>query len=165
MASRSWRAVPWPDWAAETFSSICIPRRTGRLDMTSSRNIPLEDFYELLKPPIYGLGATNGGVADYCDLMGWGSLKILVWQRAAPNVSLTRSAGFRRVAQTDRIGPKRKSKPAYFARATKLFPGLSCATLNAARAMADDKKATLVAALEGLRSRGQRGPHTFPSRV
>jgi hypothetical protein len=52
------------------------------------------------------------------------------------------------VAQTDRIGPKRKSKPAYFATATKLFPGLSCATLNAARAIADDKKATLIAALE-----------------
>jgi hypothetical protein len=72
--------------------------------------IALEDFHELLKPPIYGLGAIK-------------------------DVGLKTSAGFRGVAQTDRIGPETKVETRVFRQGHQAIPGIFRATFNAGRSI------------------------------
>jgi hypothetical protein len=84
--------------------------------------LSFDDFHELLKPPIYGLGATQEAFAAYYDLMGWGRPRFWFGKERK---GTTRRQGHAEVwLKQIASGPKRKPKDAYFAEAARQFPGL-----------------------------------------
>jgi hypothetical protein len=83
--------------------------------------IPIEDFDELLKPPIYGLGATREAFAAFCDEIGYERPRFWFRKSRHDNWTARREreaeTWFKGIAK----GPKRKTKSAYRDEAAKQF--------------------------------------------
>jgi hypothetical protein len=92
--------------------------------------IRLDDFHELLKPPIVGLGATKEAFAAYCDLMGWDRPRFWFGKEPPRTRTARRQREFEAWFKQIASGPKLKTKDAYFAEAIKQFPGLSHTAFN-----------------------------------
>ena len=91
---------------------------------------PLDDFHELLKPPIIGLGATKEALAAYCDLMGWGRPKFWFGYERPRRSAAQRQRDFEAWLKHIFLGPKEKTKPMYLTNAITQFPGLPTAVFN-----------------------------------
>jgi hypothetical protein len=87
--------------------------------------IPLDDFHELLRPPIVGLGATKEAFAAYCDLMGWDRPRFWFAKERSRTWAARRQRDLEAWLRQFASGPKRKTKDTYFAEAIKQFPGVS----------------------------------------
>jgi hypothetical protein len=119
---------------------------TARYDQFAK--IALEDFHELLKPPIYGLGATKEAFADYCDLMSWDPPRFWFGKERPRTWTSRRQRDFEAWLKQIAWGPNESGNPRISPRPPS-YPRhiprhLQCWALD----LADDKKATLVAALE-----------------
>lgn len=92
--------------------------------------LSLDDFHELIKPPICGLGATREALAAYCNLMDWDRPLFWFGKERADKWTARRErdavAWLKQIAS----GRKQKPKPAYFADAVERFPGLPIKAFN-----------------------------------
>jgi len=85
---------------------------------------PLDDFHELQKPPIVGLGATKEALAACCDLVGWDRPRFWFRNERRRPSAVRRQREFEAWFKQIVSGPKQKTKLMYLAEAIKLFSGL-----------------------------------------
>jgi hypothetical protein len=81
--------------------------------------IPIGDFDELLKPGIYGLGATRDALAAFCDEIGYERPRFWFRQSRRDNWTARREREAERWFKGIAKGPKCKTKSAYRAEAAK----------------------------------------------
>jgi hypothetical protein len=87
--------------------------------------LSLADFHEWVKPLIYSLGATQEALAAYCGLMRWDLPRFWFGKDRANKWTVRRQRDAQVWLGRIASGQKRQPKSAYFADASKEFPGLS----------------------------------------
>jgi hypothetical protein len=112
--------------------------------------LSFDDFHELLKPPIYGLGATQEAFAAYCDLMGWGRPRFWFGKERKWDHPASGSCGD--VAQADRVGAETKAERRVFRGGGQAIPRPSSQSLRSDLGSGGAPK------LETLRTRGSPTP-------